>query len=207
MKQGTLYIKIEQNNKVDRKRVLLEDIATLYCTDNSIIKTLNKLVVLVVKGDGEENYFFSILKIIEMISKQYPEIDVVNLGETDFIISYNKTKTTKQTLEIAKTVFVCCIVFVGAAFSIMTFNTDVSVSDVFQRTYRLLGIEENGKIIEIAYSIGLPIGIFVFFNHFSGKKLTKDPTPLQIEMRTYEEELNKAMIKNAEREGKTIDAD
>lgn len=206
MKQETLYIKIEQNNKVNHKRVLLEDIATLYCKNNSIVKTLNKIVVLVVKGEGEENYFFSIMKIIELINKEYPDLDIVNLGETDFIISYNKTKKANQVLEIAKTIFVCCIVFIGAAFSIMTFNTDVSVSDVFHRTYRLLGLDEGKKIIEISYSIGLPVGIIVFFNHFFKKKLTKDPTPLQIEMRIYEEELNKAMIMNAEREGKTIDA-
>lgn len=206
MKRGTLYIKIEQNNKVDRKKVLLEDIATLYCTDSIITKTLNKEVVLVIKGEGEKNYFFSILKIIELISKKYPEMEIINLGETDFIISYNKTAKQNKTLEIIKVIFVCCIVFIGAAFTIMTFNTDVSVSDVFLKMYELMGVEASSKMIEIAYSIGLTVGILIFFNHFSKKKLTKDPTPLQIEMRTYEEDLNKAMIKNAEREERTIDA-
>ena len=90
----------------------------------------------------------------------------------------------------------------------MTFNTDVSVSDVFTEIYEVVlgqGMESNG-IVELSYSIGLPLGILIFFNHFSRKATRNDPTPLQVEMRTYEEDANKAMIKNASREGKTIDA-
>lgn len=61
----------------------------------------------------------------------------------------------------------------GAAFTIMTFNEDVSVADVFDKVYRLvLGQEkQGGSIIEIFYAIGLPVGILVFYNHFRRKKL------------------------------------
>ena len=51
------------------------------------------------------------------------------------------------------------------------------------------------------------LGIIVFFNHFSRKKLHNDPTPIEIEICTYEEDSNKTMLERAEREGKTIDAD
>jgi len=37
--------------------------------------------------------------------------------------------------------------------------------------------------------------------------MSSDPTPLQVEMRIYEEEVNKALIKEASREGNTIDVD
>lgn len=89
----------------------------------------------------------------------------------------------------------------------MTFNTDVSVPDVFDLAYRLvLGKEQEGAgIVEIGYSIGLAVGIIVFYNHFYRKILKDDPTPIQVEMRKYEEELNSAMIQDSAREGKTID--
>ena len=50
-----------------------------------------------------------------------------------------------------------------------------------------------------------PLGIIVFFNHFSKKKLTTDPTPIHVEMRNYEKQINEAIIQDASREGKTID--
>ncbi len=65
----------------------------------------------------------------------------------------------------------------------------------------------GGSILEIAYSIGLPIGMIVFFNHFSKLKVKKDPTPIQIEMRLYESDVNKTIIENSSREGETIDID
>ena len=34
-----------------------------------------------------------------------------------------------------------------------------------------------------------------------------DPTPIQVEMHTYEEQVNKTLIAAASREGKTIDSD
>ena len=61
-------------------------------------------------------------------------------------------------------------------------------------------------ILEISYSLGLTVGIIVFFNHIGGRRLTKDPTPIEVEMRVYETDVNKALIETADREGKTIDA-
>ena len=55
--------------------------------------------------------------------------------------------------------------FFGAAFTIMAFNNDVSVGDVFSKFYRqVMGKESSGVTeLEICYSIGLAIGITLFF--------------------------------------------
>lgn len=99
------------------------------------------------------------------------------------------------------------VVFFGAAFTIMTFNEDVNVSGVFEKIYQMVTgeIKSRGSILEISYAIGMPIGIIVFYNHFKRRDIKNDPTPIQIEMRTYEEQMNKAMLKSSAREGKTID--
>jgi stage V sporulation protein AA len=89
----------------------------------------------------------------------------------------------------------------------MTFNYDVSVKEVFDLIYEYVKgtKKDGGSILEISYSIGLPLGIMVFFNHFSKIQLGKDPTPLQVQMRLYEENLDKTLIENSNREGNTID--
>ena len=51
----------------------------------------------------------------------------------------------------------------------------------------------------------MAVGIIVFFNHVGGRRLTKDPTPIEVEMKIYETDVNKALIETADREDKTID--
>ena len=99
--------------------------------------------------------------------------------------------------------------FYGSSFYHYDIYEDVSVADVFDKVYRLvLGQEkQGGSIIEICYAIGLPVGILVFYNHFRRRKIKDDPTPIQVEMHTYEEQVNKTLIAAASREGKTIDSD
>lgn len=60
---------------------------------------------------------------------------------------------------------------------------------------------------EAGYSVGLAIGILVFFNHIAVKKLNTDPTPLEVEMRLYEENICKTLIDQAGRKEKEIDVD
>ena len=102
---------------------------------------------------------------------------------------------------------VAAVIFFGSAFTIMTFNEDVNVSSVFGKVYQMVTgqLQTGGGVLEISYAIGLPIGIIVFYNHFKRRDIKNDPTPIQVEMRTYEEQMNKAMLKSASREGKTID--
>ena len=53
---------------------------------------------------------------------------------------------------------------------------------------------EMPALLSIPYSIGLGLGIIIFFNHFSKFSLTEDPTPIEIEMTTYEKETNASII-------------
>ena len=79
--------------------------------------------------------------------------------------------------------------------------------DVFQELYRLItGKEAAGTtILDLTYSIGLALGILAFFNHFAKWKLNTDPTPLEVEMRLYEDNISKTLIQNDGRKEQGID--
>ena len=111
--------------------------------------------------------------------------------------------------EWAKIVFVSLICFFGTAFTLMAFHNDIGITSVFGSFYEnVTGKISNGfTILEITYTIGLAVGMCIFFNHIGGRRLTKDPTPIEVEMRIYEEEVNRALIATAEREGKEVDVD
>ena len=96
----------------------------------------------------------------------------------------------------------------GAAFAIMTINNDVDLTKVLgQIHYVVPGEASDGfTILELSYSLGLAAGIAIFFNHFSRWKLNTDPTPLEVEMRLYEDNINRTVISNHGREESGGDA-
>ena len=101
---------------------------------------------------------------------------------------------------------VSVVVFFGSAFTIMTFNEDANVEELFTRVYTVVaGMEQGNGWLEVAYCIGLPLGILLFFNHFSSAKLSSDPTPLQIQMRQYEQQEDTTIIENEARQGKRLE--
>ncbi len=138
----------------------------------------------------------SVLKIIEQITKLCPGITVESIGETDIIIEkaslqHDKPEQKNGFGAYAKIAVVSLICFFGSAFTIMAFHNDVGLADVLSRIYKLVtGGESSGfTALEISYSIGLAAGIIVFYNHIGGRRLTSDPTPLEVEMRNYERDV------------------
>ena len=83
----------------------------------------------------------------------------------------------------------------------MTFNNDVDLGGLFSQIYTLvMGKSSDGfTILEISYSIGIGLGVLIFFNHFGHLKLSDDPTPMQVQMRTYENDVNQTLIEQSER--------
>ncbi len=210
-KNETLYLKIPQNTIVTDRHVTLGDIAKMECTDISIVRQLKQKKIFSFQDvkKKEKNVFqvFSILKIIELIHEDYPNVDVTNEGEQDFIVEYIPNPDKPKWLEVVKVVLLCIVIFFGSAFTIMAFNNDVSVPDIFSKLYlQIMGRESSGMTeLEVSYCIGLSLGIMVFFNHIGKKKITADPTPIQVEMRKYEQDIDTAFIENAGRKGHSID--
>lgn len=201
MVERIVYIKPEQNTKVSHTKVLLSDITKVYAYEDKLAKEIGSIVVCTVKKEQKQKMAVSVMKLVRLISDQYPGVEVINLGEKDFIVEYQPPESPKRLLELIKAVAVCLIVFAGSAFTIMTFNEDASVKEVFQTVYqKVLGEQSAGNgWLELSYSIGLPVGIILFFDHFSVAKLSSDPTPLQVQMRLYEKDTDQAIIENAGR--------
>lgn len=206
MKSDVVYLKVEQNVQVVNKRITLQDLVEIYSVDSELVKKLGEIIVFTVKGDKNEKQVVSVMKLIHLIHKEFPGIQIEHIGEPDLVVEYKMPVPAKKGLEYAKLALLTFIVFFGSAFTIMTFNTDVSVEDVFDQFYQLIvGQEKKGaSVLELSYSIGIPLGILGFYNHYNVSKAQEDPTPIHIEMRNYEEEMNKAIIKDASREGREI---
>lgn len=209
----TLYLKVDRNTLAKDKNVKLSDVATLLCTDASITRQLKQLKIYSFSdakdAPKDQEQVFSVMKLIEMIGQEYPNVEVNNIGEMDFVVEYKKNGEPAKWTQILKAAVLSIITFFGGAFTIMAFNNDVAVNDLFSKFYyQVMGTESNGFTeLEIWYSIGLSVGVVLFFNHFGNKKITHDPTPVQVEMRKYEKDIDETFIETAERGGTSIDVD
>ena len=64
----------------------------------------------------------------------------------------------------------------------------------------MTGKQSSGfTILEVSYSVGITIGILVFFNHFGKRRFSVDPTPMEVQMRLYEDDVNNTIIEDASR--------
>ncbi len=204
-----LYLKIDRNTEIDHIDVKLGDVAKLECTNASVKNRLKTLKLLKIQAEKSNRYIFSIMKVVELIHEVYPDLEIQNLGETDFIIEYESPEYAKGRWNLLKVILLCLIVFFGSAFSIMAFNNDIGVTRIFQQVYELvMGESTDGfTILEVTYSLGIAVGIIVFYNHFGGKRITKDPTPMEVQMRLYEDDVNTTLVEGCNREGTSIDVD
>lgn len=203
----TVYVNLQQISEVTEKDVFLKDVATIYCSDPVIENKCRVTKIKTIRENKCWRYVESSLDVIRLLEKIDPSIEVNSVGEVDFIIDYHPPKKPQPVWQWMKTIFVCLVSFFGAAFAIMTFNNDVSVSKVFQEVYRLItGQDAAGfTIMEFTYSVGLAFGIIIFFNHFAKWKVNTDPTPLEVEMRLYEDNVSKTLIQNDGRKEQGID--
>ena len=208
MQNKTVYLKCERNVEVQAQDVFLSDIATLRCSDEVLSARLKALKVHHFKKDETKRCVISALKLVELMEKECRDISVQIVGEPDVLVEWISVNRHKGWQQWLKTAFVCVISFFGTAFTIMAYHNDVGINEVFTEVYKIvMNREPQGlNALEVSYSVGLAAGIIIFFNHIGGRRLTKDPTPIEVSIRQYEEDVDKALIAQAGREGREEDA-
>lgn len=201
MKRGEnmqeVYIKPYKSNKMEgKKQILIKDIARVSGPKN-LQNGIENICLAKPQVTKVTHFAISTLKIIESIQKEYPDVSVQNVGELDCMIEFNPVKAEPHPVwEWIKLAGICIIVFAGATVAIMAYNTDVSMAKTFTTLYKVLTgeVNESPAWITIPYAIGMPIGVIGFYNHFGTKKITEDPTPIQVEINAYEKEVEDTII-------------
>ena len=203
----TIYIKGDQNVEVQSQDVTLGDIVTMECTEPHVAAKLKSLKMIKIPDENKHRYVVSVLKLIEKIHEEYPSVTIQNLGPSDIIVTYEPQQKKSPLIDWVKVGLVVLITFFGAAYSIMAFNNDVNTPKLFEQIYKqIMGVEKTGfTILELTYSIGVVIGILVFFNHVGKKKFAVDPTPMEVEMRLYENDIQTTLIENYSRKEQELD--
>lgn len=209
MKNPVIYLKAEESVCYNHRNIQLSDLASVYTSDPELKRQTEKIQLLHFPDVKNDRQVLSVMKIVEEIKKICKEAEVINLGEPDIIVYYKHPEPVHKLLTGVKVVLVCLTAFFGAGISIMGYNNDVNVEQVFSQLYWMVtGTKSDGPtILSLFYSIGLTVGVIVFFNHASKKRLSDEPTPLEVQMRLYERDVNDCLIIGAGRKEEEIDVD
>ena len=192
-----IYLKLRKKvNICAVNQLLLEDVADIIATADVAAK-LKKLKLRDIPPEQRASYLVSVADVVRNVKKSYPDASINSLGEMDTLVHYMpQTKAEPKALAWLKLAAVSAILFVGSATAIMSFHNDAEIPKVFGGMFKLIfGYEnENPRLIEVPYSIGLAAGIIIFFNHAFGKKLTDDPTPVEVQLSLYEDDVADTLI-------------
>lgn len=195
MKRIYIQLKDECFAKTGDK-IAVKDLAVLIVQGIDKDKVMNLKVLDVPKDKQYE--VVSILTVIEEIKKIYPDVDIFPLSNSEILIKISEDRQKNKLFEFLKMLLVCIIIFIGAAFALMNFHEDVNMADVQTRIYKIItGIEnERPLIMQIPYSLGIGLGVAVFFNHISVNKYKKEPSPMDIEIDSYKKNIYDYILQN-----------
>ncbi|WP_077621672.1 stage V sporulation protein AA [Sediminibacillus massiliensis] len=187
--KGIVYLRLKKKLVVKPNASLrLKDIAFLSGNDD-VKHLLEKVFIYKVTPSDDNVSIIDVFHVIERLNNLYPEIELQTIGPTQIILNI---QTARKKNPIMMVIVIWLLLFVGAAMAIMNFHYDVSMQAVQQKLYYLLTgrSSEYPLWIQIPYSLGLGIGMILFFNHLFKKRFNEEPSPLEVEMFKYQQDLD-----------------
>jgi stage V sporulation protein AA len=135
----------------------------------------------------------NIQQAILAIQRKHPDLKIEHLGDAETLAEIVEPKKKASLIAV---IVVWLLLFVGSGTAIMNFHADVAMREVHQRIYYLTTGEEKERpyILQIPYSIGIGLGMVLFFNHLFKKRFNDEPSPLEVEMFLYQQNLDQYII-------------
>ncbi|MEH7013429.1 stage V sporulation protein AA [Neobacillus niacini] len=191
--EKTVYIRMR--NRVLAKpeeSIYLMDIAQIIAPE-TVIPELKKLKVHQISLKDKNIVIIDVMKVIRLISGLIEDVDVQTIGPAQTIV---EVILKKKQMSFPFFILIWFLLFFGSAMAIMNFHDDVSMRSVQEKLYKIItGVEDSKPwIFQIPYSIGLGLGMILFFNHVFQKRINEEPSPLEVEMFNYQMDLDNYVI-------------
>ncbi|WP_053957679.1 stage V sporulation protein AA [Inediibacterium massiliense] len=199
MNKKAVYIQMKDGLSIEGgQSVFLKDLAVILA-DEPIKTELLNLEIIQVPKNADNHIVVSILTIIEKMKKAYPNVNVFPIGEAEILVKIDKNmKDQKNIWTYVKIGIVCIVIFVGSGLALMNFHADVNMRESHRQVYKMITGKESNKplILQIPYSLGIGVGMAVFFNHILPKKFNNEPSPMEVEMASYRKSMDQYILNN-----------
>ncbi len=205
--EGTVYLRLRLKVQVHSGSVVTLGQLAQVIAPEQVLVDLQQIPVHTVTPDDQNIIIVDVMKVIAEVQKYNPTLEVQTIGPSQSII---EVVFRKKKVSIPLFICVWVLLFVGAGMAIMNFHEDVSMREVHQRLYTIItgGQDPHPLLFQIPYSLGLGIGMILFFNHVFKKRINEEPSPLEVEMFKYQQDLdNYVMIHENKESMKHLDDD
>ncbi|MFD2762282.1 stage V sporulation protein AA [Lentibacillus juripiscarius] len=188
-----VYVRMKKNVELGcMQKVRLKDIAHI-SADPKLKRELEETSLFKISKSDRDVVVVDSFLVVDHLNGQYNSIEFQIIGPAQTIIRVKDYKKSPNLLLVSA---VWLLLFIGTAMTIMNFHYDVSMQEVQQKLHYLLTGDENEfpLWIQIPYSLGLGIGMLLFFNHWFTKRFNEEPSPLEVEIFNYQQDLDHYLI-------------
>ena len=193
MQNEMIYLRLRQKKKVPPNAgLVIGDIAQLIGDDSSC-SSVEKIPLYQITKEDKNLIVIDVMHVIKVIQLELRDLEIQVVGPAQTIV---EVQFPKKKLAPVYFVLIWFLLFIGAALAIMNFHEDVSMREVHQQIYKIVTGIDNPKplLLQVPYSFGLGIGMVLFFNHLFKKRFNEEPSPLEVEMFNYQQDLDQYVI-------------
>ncbi|QIB28147.1 stage V sporulation protein AA [Caloranaerobacter azorensis] len=197
MKNANVYLFFKTKiTRGKQESVRIKDIADIYCEDLNLQRAI--LDIKLTKIPNDKKFMkISVLEVIKKIESEYKDLTISTFGVDEVLVDINNVRDSNKFLQLIKVFLISLILFIGAGLAIINFHADVNMEKSHKIIYYLITGKktDNPLTLQIAYSLGIGIGMTIFLNQF-GKRGEKEPSPLEIEMYKFKKDIDDYKMNN-----------
>ena len=173
--------------------ITLGDVARLVA-DDSIMARLKKLPLHQVTHRDGNLVLIDMLQVVKAIREAEPALVIETFGEPHVLMEISPVGVIKPRKLLV--VLAWLLLFFGSGMAMMNFHADVNMPQVQRRITEIITGHPKSSpwLFPIPYSIGVGLGMLLFFNRIFRKRLSDEPNPLEVEMFMYQENVNHYVI-------------
>ena len=185
------------------REIYLKDLISIIA-EEEYKKGIEELRFEFKKENVKSSHLISMLSIIAVIKHKYPKYIITVLGEPEVLVNFADNHLKEDKFKLVRLAIVSFLLFIGSITAIINFHADVDMRSAHKTLYHLITGIENDRplLLQIPYSLGIGAGMSVFFNHFFKKRINNEPSPLEVEMYLYQQNMD-SYIKDHSTENKT----
>ncbi|MBB6690362.1 stage V sporulation protein AA [Cohnella xylanilytica] len=190
----TVYVRLRRRTVVPPLSLIrLADVARLVA-DRELERRLLALPVHRIRPEEGSLLVIDMLQIVRAIREAAPGVAIETYGEPHVLVEVAQGGVVKPRRIVLALAWL--LLFFGSGMALINFHADVNMPLVQRRITRLLtgSPDWHPWLFQIPYSLGVGLGMLLFFNRLFRRRPTDEPNPLEVEMFMYQENVNHYVI-------------
>ncbi|MBM7613532.1 stage V sporulation protein AA [Alkaliphilus hydrothermalis] len=201
---GQIYIQSKEKISIeDSEGLFFKDLIEIQA-EEGIRKKIEETPFELNHRQKGNSYIIPMISIIQLLKKEFPRQLILPMGAPEVIVNIINSEEGLDKFKVLRLAIVCFLLFIGSITAIINFHADVDMKTAHKTIYRVItGVEiDRPLLLQIPYSLGIGAGMSVFFNHVFKKRINNEPSPLEVEMYLYQQNMD-AYLKDHEQNIRT----